>query len=144
MYSEEFNIFMNQHLSPNFHRADVALVLDVYRAAFHRLADDTGLPYWLSTLRTNCTNAPQQAANARAFLRAVFNSQEYSNLGRTNQQFLGDMYDAVLRHYPENGGWNAWLAIINSGASRSSIIDGIVDSQEFAIRTDGIYAQGCV
>jgi hypothetical protein len=144
MYSAEFDIFMNQHLTPNYHRADIALVLDVYRAAFHRLPDDIGLPGWLSPLRTNCTNAPQQAANARAFLRGVFNSQEYSSLGRTNQQFLGDMYDAVLRRYPEIGGWNAWLAIINSGASRSSIIDGIVDSQEFAIRTDGIYAQGCI
>jgi Domain of unknown function (DUF4214) len=144
MYSAEFDLFMNQHLTPNYHRADIALILDVYRAAFHRLPDDTGLPGWLAPIRSNCQNPAQQAANARNFMRGVFNSQEYSNLGRSNEQFLGDMYDAVLRRYPEIAGWNGWLAIINSGASRSSIIDGIVNSDEFAIRTNGIYAQGCI
>jgi Domain of unknown function (DUF4214) len=144
MYSPEFDNFMNQHLSPNYHRADIALILDVYRAAFHRLPEDGGLLGWLATIRSNCQNSVQQATNARNFLSGVFNSQEYSNLGRSNQQFLGDMYDAVLRRYPDPTGWNGWLAQVNSGASRASIVSGIVNSQEFTNRSIAIYAQGCI
>jgi phosphoribosylformylglycinamidine (FGAM) synthase-like amidotransferase family enzyme len=58
-------------------------------------------------------------------MRGVFNSREYINLRRSNEQFLGDTYDAVLRRYPEITGWNGWLAIINSGESRSSTITGL-------------------
>ena len=144
MYSAEFDVFMNQHLTPNYHRADVALILDVYRAAFHRLPDDTGLPGWLAPIRANCQNPSQQATAARNFMRGVFNGQEYALLGRSNEQFLGDLYDAVLRRYPEIAGWNGWLAYINSGVDRPTIVDGIVNSGEFANRTNGIYAQGCI
>ncbi len=72
------------------------------------------------------------------------NSLEYSKLGRSNGQFLGGMYDAVLRRYPDVAGWNGWLAYVNSGATRQQVIQGFVDSPEFTNRTNLIYSQGCI
>jgi len=60
-------------------------------------------------------------------------SDEYEGL--TNHEvYVTMMYVGMLRRSPEEEGFNFWVDYLDSGNSGLALIDGILNSQEYADR----------
>jgi hypothetical protein len=72
-------------------------------------------------------------------------SLEYTNRNRTNAQFVGDLYNAVLGRGGDNDGVQFWINQLNTGArSRDRVRADFMGSQEFMNQIHDIAAQGCL
>ena len=58
-------------------------------------------------------------------------SQEFINKNTTNDEYLTILYVAFFNRAPDQTGWDAWIAELNSGKDRSYVLDGFLGSQEF-------------
>jgi len=80
---------------------------------------------------------------ARALERTLFQSPEYINRNRSDQEYVTDLYQAYLLRDPDSGGYNAWLSVLqNDNAQglngREHLLQGFEYSQEFANLIGGL------
>ena len=61
----------------------------------------------------------------------IATSTESGNYNNTNEKFVNNLYQAFFRRAPDTGGYNGWVGALNSGTSRSDVVDGFIKSQEF-------------
>jgi hypothetical protein len=71
---------------------------------------------------------------ARARIKGLFQSAEYTARSRSNGEFVNDLYHAYLDRPPDGGSWQAWVDVITGGASRSTMDDNFGNSSEFSNR----------
>jgi hypothetical protein len=64
---------------------------------------------------------------ARGFILSL----EYVNRGRTNEQFVNDLYSAFFDRAADSGGFTQWITELNNGALREDIVWQFIMSQEF-------------
>lgn len=113
--------------------ADKTLALDVsgnagqayriYQAAFDRTPDAGGLKYWIGQM----DNGMDLLEVAARFV----DSNEFRSLygtNPTNASFLTKLYNNVLHRQPEQGGYDWWLAELDSG--RRSQTKALADFSE--------------
>src|SRR5438270_177287 len=73
----------------------------------------------------------------------LFNSEEYGNRSRTNQEFVTDLYAAYLLREPDQAGYDFWLSVLvndnNQGIDgRAHLIRAFAESTEFANLIGGL------
>src|SRR5215213_12670 len=94
-------------------RKKVAMFVDqVYVAGFNDWASDDELVTW--TTRLNNAYAQGQAqllAEARALCRAVFDSAEYRNVSRSDEDFIADLDTGYLGRAPDQDGFKFGLSV---------------------------------
>lgn len=98
--------------TPPARKKTAMLVDQFYVAGFNDWASDDELFTW--TTRLNNAAAQGQAqllAEARALGRAVFDSAEYNNVNRSDEDFVADLYNAYLGRDPDQSGWNFWVSV---------------------------------
>ncbi len=79
-------------------RKEVDTVVDFYRGLLGALPDDGGFNFWLGQFRTaQCQGGAAVNAQVETISSAFANSAQYANRGRTNAQYVGDLYNAFLR-----------------------------------------------
>jgi RHS repeat-associated protein len=114
-----------------------AFVRNFYLKALVRQPNSTELNSWLSTLQTAYTQGSSQFWTAMQNLGgAVFTSQEYTNRGRNDHDYVYDLYQAYLWRDPDAGGWAHWeqnTAAVGRNATRA----GFDWSLEFELHVSG-------
>lgn len=66
----------------------------------------------------------------------VFTSSEYSARGRSDTDFVYDLYKAYLFRDPDSGGWTFWTGVVAS-AGRDAVRDAFATSGEFIVKANG-------
>lgn len=90
-----------------------------------RTADDPGRRHWVSMLVNNEKTA---AEVARDFVL----SEEFTKNNFDDKAYVESLYEALFNRYPDSVGKSSWINDLNQGMSRSYVLKGLVDSQEFA------------
>ena len=145
MFSTEFQTFAQGIFGNTAARKEVDTVVDFYRGVLSRLPDTGGFNSWVGQFRTaQCSGAGAVNTTVESISSAFMNSGEYLGRGRTNAQFVGDIYNAFLRRGGDQGGVLFWIGQLNGGATRDSIRQQFIASGEFQGRVAAIIAQGCL
>ena len=58
-------------------------------------------------------------------------SQEFLNMGTSNEQYLDVLYHAFFNRDPDQGGFDDWLNQLKSETSREDVLRGFIYAQEF-------------
>ncbi|MCA1579373.1 MAG: DUF4214 domain-containing protein [Acidobacteria bacterium] len=112
-------------------------IRNFYLSALARQPDSTELSNWLSTLQTAYAQGQAQMLSAMQNLgTTVFTSQEYINRGRSDHDYVYDLYKAYLVREPDPGGWAFWEgAVARDG--RAAVRAGFAFSGEFNLKVQG-------
>lgn len=88
-------------------------VKNFYQSALNRQPNSTELSSWLSSLRAAYLQGQWQFHDEMRNLgRTLFTSQEYLNRGRTNSEFVYDLYKAFLYREPDADGFAYWVSVV--------------------------------
>lgn len=107
-----------------------------FAGALGREPDETELDDWVDALNAAlATSYAALLAEAQDHIKDLFESDEYDDRARTDEEFIYDLYAAWLNRVPESqDAVNAWLARVTA-AGRPAVLDpGFSDSLEFASR----------
>ena len=93
----------------------------------------------MSGSRSGCRRAggmDQQSARpdsnrCRDVANGFIYSQEFINKNTTNDKYLTILYKAFFDRGPDQTGFDAWSAELNSGKDRGYVLNGFLGSQEF-------------
>ena len=96
-----------------------------YRIVLDRNPDEEGLEYWVNNVK-NKNFTPVYVASS------FFYSPEYLAKGRTNSEFVTDLYAAIMNREPDKGGLEFWVKNLNEGGKRGDVINFFIDSEEFS------------
>ena len=114
-----------QHVA-NVSGSEVEFVTSLYRAILDREPDAGGLANWVNSLR---------GQSREWVITQFFSSREYLSKGKTDREFVRDLYQGVLGREPDAGGWNQWVNSLRRGMSRQNCLNGFFQSAEYnAIR----------
>ena len=72
----------------------------------------------------------QTGATQEQVAFAILNSAEFSAKNPSNPAFVTALYQQLLDRAPAAGEINGWVNNLNNGASRATVIRGIMGSQE--------------
>jgi GH24 family phage-related lysozyme (muramidase) len=97
----------------------------MYRCCLDRTADEGGLKAWVSGLAAGKVSGADIA-------EGFFFSAEMEQKNLDNAAFVTTAYVALLDREPDAAGLSAWTAALDSGNSRTKIVDGFAHSSEFA------------
>jgi len=145
MFSAEFRSFTQAIFGNTQARAEADVAGDFFRGLLGRLPDDGGFDYWVGRFRAaQCQGGNAVYAEVEAISSAFTSSAEYAARGRSNAQYVGDLYNAFLRRGGDLGGVQYWIGQLDSGArTREQVRQAFVSSPEFNSRVVAIVNQGC-
>ncbi len=116
--------------TPDF-QAQIAPISRLYLAYFGRRADEAGLAYWLTRVRSG-TSIEEVSW---AFGASTEFGGGYGAIG-SDPRFVELLYRRVLGRAAEPEGAAYWTGALAGGASRSHIMTTFAESPEFARRSD--------
>ena len=95
-----------------------------YGRYLERTPESSGAQFWTNFLLAGGTF--EQVAES-----LVSSTEYFLNHGATNQGFVLGLYDQVLGRVPSLGDLNAWLNVLNAGASRQTVAADFLTSLEY-------------
>lgn len=113
------------------------LAYHLYRAAFDRTPDGTGLGFWIAQF----DKGAKLVDVAKEFIR----SQEFQKLygaAPTNSEFLSHVYENVLHRTPDQAGFNFWLNNLDHGIDRAEVLAQVSESTENVEQVAQLVANG--
>lgn len=116
-FGEDYLVFGND--------SDAAQVYRLFRAAFDRAPDKTGLGYWLSQL--------EHGASLSELARGFIQSEEFAKLagsGSSTHFFVSTLYRNVFDREPDEAGLRYWSNAIDTGMDRAQVLAAFSDSGE--------------
>ncbi len=102
--------------------SQVAFIERFYQNILKRDSDSDGMNFWLNTL--------QNESGAKVAL-GFFNSEEFKGLKLDDTAFINILYQTLFGRQPDQGGSDFWMAQLEAGTLRETVIQGFVRSQEF-------------
>lgn len=110
----------------------------LYKAAFGRTPDDTGLSYWIKAADNGLS-----LYSAASFFQTSTEFQTKYGLNPSFDQFISAMYTNVLSRSPDQAGKDYWLSQLNSGAvDRASLLTYFSESVENQANVIGSISSG--
>ena len=100
-------------------------VTGFYMNCLERSPDAAGLDAWTSQLVNKVKTGSDVA-------KGIVLSDEFIGKKYDNSSFVKIMYKAFFNREADSVGYNTWLGKLNSGVSREKVLDGFLQSQEFA------------
>ena len=101
-----------------------AFVTRLYKVCLDRAPDADGLAYWNDKLTTG-------AKTAAEVVEGFMLSKEYTAKNLSNGDYVENAYTAMLGRASDESGKATWVANLNNGMSRVSILAGFTGSAEF-------------
>ncbi len=146
LFSAEFDAFTRAVFGSTATRSEVDTVLDFYRGLLGRLPDPGGLESWLTAFRqAQCDGAGAVYGAVQSISNAFADSPEYTGRGRSNSQYVGDLYNAFLLRGGDFDGVLFWVNQLNTGAmSRATVRQSFIASPEFSARAQKMTAEACL
>jgi sugar lactone lactonase YvrE len=145
LFSSEFDSYMQRLFGTMTTRPEATMVVDFYRGFLARLPDSAGFQFWSERFRVaRCTSAAAVRAEADAISQLFFESAEYVARGRSNQQFVSDLYNGFMRRGADLVGVQYWENQLNTAAlTRDQLRRIFLGSEEFQARVTTLAARGC-
>ena len=106
-------------------KTDEDFVEALYQTILGRPADADGKDTWLNAL-ANGTSRDELKANFLAAAKA--NNEDLTAFYNDNQQFLSDVYSALLNRGVDNSGLETWMNLLQNGVSRAEVVAKIIDA----------------
>jgi hypothetical protein len=103
-----------------------AFVNLVYQNILGRAPDPGGYAFWVGELNSGRRTRGQ-------VMTGFSESAEYEGL-TSHEVYVTMMYIGMLRRSPDEGGFNSWVDYLDRGNSGLALIDGFLNSQEYADR----------
>ena len=97
----------------------------LYTIALGRASDPAGKQDWIDAITLRGETG---AGAARGFLY----SPEFLNKNVTNEEFVATLYRTFFDREPDQAGFNAWVEVLNNGGSKEEVIEGFINSTEWA------------
>ena len=97
----------------------------LYNVALGRESDPAGHDDWLDAITSGRTTG---AEAARGFIL----SDEFINRNYTDEEFVDILYNTFFGRDADAAGKAAWLSVLANGTSREEILDGFINSTEWA------------
>ena len=97
----------------------------MYTVALGREAEKAGLDDWSSQLS-------EQKIDGAGIANGFINSVEFKNRNLNNSDFLDVLYRTFFDREADAGGKSYWLGKMETGISRTEVLSGFVNSQEFS------------
>ena len=97
----------------------------LYTVALGRPSDPQGKQDWIDAITLRGESG---ASAARGFLY----SPEFLNKECTNEVFVAVLYSTFFDRTPDNLGFTAWVDALNNGAPKEQVIEGFINSTEWA------------
>ncbi|MBO4636860.1 MAG: DUF4214 domain-containing protein [Clostridiales bacterium] len=97
----------------------------LYTVALGRASDPAGKQDWVDAITLRGETG---ASAARGFLY----SPEFLNKQVSNELFVSILYHTFFDRDPDQDGFNAWVNALNNGASKEEVIEGFINSTEWA------------
>jgi hypothetical protein len=112
----------------------LGIVVDqLYLTLLHRPAEANEQAYWVNNMLAGMSEANVEVG--------FLSSAEYQAEHATDAAFVAGLYQDVLERAPDANGQAYWLALLQGGATRQQVIDGVLSSQEALNRDiNGYYA----
>ncbi len=106
--------------------ADVrAFVTRLYENILQRSPDQAGLESWVSVLTSG------QESGARV-LQNFVGSDEFKERNLSDEEYVQILYRTCLGREADANGLQSWLAVLDSGLSRTHVLKGFAESAEFS------------
>jgi RHS repeat-associated protein len=119
-----------------------AFIESLYQTVLNRGADFGGLQYYQAILRPAYAQGQAQLlASAKSTVAGFFNSQEYLNRNRSDEDYVRDLYHAYLNREPDQDGWNYYMTVLPV-YGRAAIRDNFANSTEFSNRVATLCPSG--
>jgi hypothetical protein len=103
-----------------------AFVNLVYQNVLGRAPEPGGYAYWVGELNLG--------RRTRGQVMSQFSESTEYEANSSNEVFVTMMYVGMLRRSPEQGGFDYWVNYLDSGNSGLGLIDGLLNSTEYANR----------
>lgn len=100
-------------------------VARLYNVALGRDYDVAGYNDWCQKLITG------EMTGGRVAFGFIF-SPEFVNKNLSNEEYVNTLYSVFFNRSADEAGFNNWVSQLNSGVSRESVMDGFVNSTEWA------------
>ncbi len=101
-----------------------AYVARIYTKALGRTAEPGGLNYWTNEIRTG-KRTPVQVAEE------FFFAPEFTNKKLNNTEYVKVLYRTFMGWEYDKGGLDYWVARLNKGESRKSVLESFAGCEEF-------------
>jgi YVTN family beta-propeller protein len=146
MFSAEFNTFTQAIFGNTAARAEIDVVMDFYRGLLARTPDQGGFDHWVGQFRVaQCAGAGAVYAQVESISASFADGPEYGAKGRTNAQYVGDLYNSILRRGGDLQGVSFWIGQLDAATmSRTQVRQTFIASAEFQGRVTAIVNQGCI
>jgi hypothetical protein len=99
-------------------------VIRLYTKCLERQPDVSGLDSWVTALYYNGSRGSTVAYG-------FFFSTEYENLGKSNTEYVTDLYEVLLDRNPDSSGLSNWVSYLNAGYTKEYIFNKFTISEEF-------------
>ena len=97
----------------------------LYKTCLGRIGDKDGQKNWVEQL------IKKQITGSECARRFIF-SQEYTNKGLSDEEFVENLYLAMMGRSSDAEGKTNWLNALTNGKTRDEVFAGFVNSVEFA------------
>nr|WP_321319437.1 DUF4214 domain-containing protein [uncultured Campylobacter sp.] len=97
----------------------------LYQQVLGRNSDADGKAFWLNAL-ANGTSRDELKANFLAAAKAE--DPNLTAFYTNNQQFLENVYSALLNRGVDSSGLEHWMNLLNNGTSRAEVVASIIDA----------------
>ncbi|MBR5916914.1 MAG: DUF4214 domain-containing protein [Lachnospiraceae bacterium] len=97
----------------------------LYKVCFERIGDRGGQKDWVEKLLNKQITGSECA-------RSFIQSQEYENLGLSNEDYVENLYIALMGRASDAPGKADWVTKLANGMTRDEVFAGFVNSAEFA------------
>lgn len=115
----------NQLLGEVDEAAIRSFVERLYTLVLNRGSDASGIDYWANEIITGAQNGGDVA-------KGFITSPEFTNRGLSSGDFLTILYNTFFNRAPDQGGYDYWMGRLNSGASQLDVVNGFINSFEWA------------
>ncbi|MEW6571703.1 MAG: DUF4214 domain-containing protein [Nitrospirota bacterium] len=108
-----------------------SLVTHYYNKILDRAPDQGGFDYWVAEIQRLICLGIDIKEGFIAIAKTFFNSTEYLAKGKTNDQYVTDLYETFFDRMPSQSEIDFWIGYITGGASRNIVLNFFVFSAEY-------------
>jgi hypothetical protein len=115
------------------------MVQSYYVDILGRVPEPGGVESWTAELNRLIPLGGEVLEGFIGVGKYFFNSPEYLARGRTDAQYVSDLYQSFLNRTPSQTEVDFWVGYLIGGASRNIVLNFFVFSPEFSAYIEGIF-----
>ena len=101
-----------------------SIVEGLYNNVLNRASDVEGRNFWVNTILADESNLDMVVAG-------FVTSAEFTARNMSDDEFVSLLYKTMFNRAPSATEKNLWMAALNNGASRNSVVSSFINSTEF-------------